>query len=57
MINENLHLGEISLVNQSGFNNHLCVFSMNPFGPWWRELSWPMNERYSILDKGVSCDL
>ena len=46
MRNYKLHPRVIILVNQSGFNHHLCVFSMNPYEPQWRGWSWPMNERY-----------
>lgn len=33
MRNDNFHLGVVTLVNQSVVNNHLCVLSMNSYGP------------------------
>ena len=57
MRNNKLYLGVLTLVNQSGFNNHLYVFSMNLCGPRWRGWSWSMKDRFSIWDEGVACDL
>ena len=56
MISDKIHLGVLTIVKQSGFNNHFYVFPLNPYGPRWRGLSWPINEKSSIWDEWVSCE-